>query len=318
VSEELHFHRAAERLHIAQPPLSQAIRHLESELGVLLLKRTSRAVSLTEAGAVFAEVARDILARFEVGVAEARRTGGVEAPLRVGCEPHLPIQQLVAFLRALQEHDPGLSTQVTHLLATEQLRRIRDGELDLGIIYRAEEYEDLELEPLAVGEPLVAYLSPEHSLAAKRVVGPRDTVNQQLLMFPRAMNPPLHDRMLAQLERTGYRFRAIREAAGENWRDLLVAVAVAGGLAIAVLPRSLQDPGEVGETVTSRPLEPELVMPDTAVAWHVERARQFQVSPGAVREIARKLRQDPAAETVAASKPASAGPRARTRRTRSS
>jgi DNA-binding transcriptional LysR family regulator len=291
VSEELHFRRAAERLHIAQPPLSQAIRRLESELGVLLLKRTSRAVSLTEAGEVFAEAARDVLACFHVAVAEARRAGDAGAALRIGCVPYLPIQQLIAFLRGLQEHDSGLSTQVTHLIAAEQLRRLRDGELDLGIFSQAEEYGDLDLEPLAVGEPLVAYLSPEHSLTAKRVVRPRDLVEQELLMFPCTMDPPLYDRLLSLLERSGYRFRSIREGAGENWRDLLVAVA--RGLGVAVLPRSLQASSEAGESVASRPLEPQLVMPDTAVAWRVERERQLQVTPEAVREIARKLRQNP-------------------------
>jgi DNA-binding transcriptional LysR family regulator len=299
VSEELHFHRAAERLHIAQPPLSQAIQRLESELGVLLLNRTSRVVSLTEAGEVFAEAARDVLARFQVAVAEARRAGGAGTALRIGCVPYLPIQQLIAFLRALEEHGSGLSSQVTHLVAAEQLRRLRGGELDLGILYHAEQYEDLELElePFAAGERLFAYLPPEHSLTAKRLLRPRDTADEELLMFPRAMDPPLHDRVLAQLESSGYRFRTIREGAGENWRDLLVAVA--GGLGVAVLPRSLQSAGEGRETVASRPLAPELVMPDTAVAWRVERAQELQESLTAVREIARKLRQDHAAETVA-------------------
>src|SRR5947209_20290814 len=79
VSDELHFRRAAERLHIAQPPLSQAIQKLEAELGVRLLERTSRVVSVTPAGAVFADLARKVLAEFEVAVAEARRAGGASA-----------------------------------------------------------------------------------------------------------------------------------------------------------------------------------------------------------------------------------------------
>src|ERR1700693_6400818 len=85
VSEDLHFRGAAERLHIAQPPLSQAIRKLEDELGVSLLRRTSRVVTLTEAGAVFAEQARSVLAGLDLAVAEARRAGGAGSTLPIGC-----------------------------------------------------------------------------------------------------------------------------------------------------------------------------------------------------------------------------------------
>jgi DNA-binding MarR family transcriptional regulator len=82
VSEELHFGRAAERLYIAQPPLSQAIRKLERELGVSLLRRTSRVVTQTEAGRVFAEDARNVLASFDRALAEARKAGGVGTNIR--------------------------------------------------------------------------------------------------------------------------------------------------------------------------------------------------------------------------------------------
>src|SRR5436309_15812072 len=87
VFEELHFGRAAERLHMAQPPLSQAIRRLEEELGVQLLQRTSRVVTATEAGRVFADEARKVFAALDHAVLEARRAGGLGAALRIGCIP---------------------------------------------------------------------------------------------------------------------------------------------------------------------------------------------------------------------------------------
>src|SRR3954470_14471877 len=90
VIDELHFGRAAERLHMAQPPLSRAVRQLEDELGVKLLNRTSRVVTPTEAGLVFAEEARKVLGGFELAVAEAHRAGGPSRLLRLGAVPYLP------------------------------------------------------------------------------------------------------------------------------------------------------------------------------------------------------------------------------------
>src|SRR3954469_18279523 len=107
VIEELHFGRAAERLSMRHPPLSQAIRVLEDELGVQLLERTSRSVTATQAGLIFAEEARSVLAGLDRAIAETRRTGGADSPLRIGCIPHLPLEQMQRFLDALQRRDPG-------------------------------------------------------------------------------------------------------------------------------------------------------------------------------------------------------------------
>src|SRR5438874_3972892 len=132
VFEELHFGRAAARLHLAQPPLSQSIRKLEHALGVRLFERTSRVVAPTAAGIAFAEEARKVLAAFETAVAEARRRGAATTTLRIGCVPYLPIEQLVDFLDSLRECG-GPAAQVTHLSTLEQLRRLREGELDVGV-----------------------------------------------------------------------------------------------------------------------------------------------------------------------------------------
>src|SRR2546423_14881748 len=106
VVEELHFGRAAERLYIAQPPLSQAIRRLEEELGVQLLQRTSRVVTATEAGRVFADEARKVFAALDQAVVEARRAGGLGGALRIGWLPGRAIGRLVQCLRGLAAEGP--------------------------------------------------------------------------------------------------------------------------------------------------------------------------------------------------------------------
>jgi DNA-binding transcriptional LysR family regulator len=196
VVDELHFGRAAERVHMAQPPLSQAIRRLEDELGVRLFERTSRAVSVTEAGRVFAEEARQLLASFERAVAEARRAGG-EGRLRLGCLPDLPIARVQRFLRGLQERDPRWQSEVTHLPSLEQVRRLRAGQLELGILDGVGEHDQIEVEPLFRGEPVVTLLPGGHRLAAKERLDPGDLGEERLVLFPRPANPYLHDHLLA-------------------------------------------------------------------------------------------------------------------------
>lgn len=264
MSEELHFGRAAQRLHIAQPPLSQAIRKLEHELGISLLRRTSRVVTQTEAGTVFAEEARNVLAAFDRALAEARKAGGVGTKLRIGCALNLAIERLLRFLTALHEIEPALEAHVSHLVASEQVQRLRRGDLDLGIFFYAEEYDDLEMRRVFPGEHIAVYLPRDHELAAKETLEPADLHDETLLTFPRESNPALHDFLLTSFEAAGYRFRSVEEAGGLNARDLMVAVAERSG--VAFWPR-IGEGSETSTIVVARALDPPLTMPDTVVAW---------------------------------------------------
>jgi DNA-binding transcriptional LysR family regulator len=289
VNEELHFGHAARRLHIAQPPLSQAIRKLEKELGVQLLHRTSRVVAPTDAGRVFAIEARRVLDAFEFAVTEARRAGEETASLRIGCVPNLPIEWLIRFLRTLHELVPAPPPNVVHLPATEQMERLRAGALDLGIIHRAGELEDLELEELFEGEPLAAYLPPEHPLTERDPVGPQDLHGEALVIFPRSSNPALYDRLLSLIEQAGYSFEVIYEAGGHDARDLLISVASGRGIALG--PVSVKEVTEAGSLVVRRALDPPLAMPQTVLAWRRDPPRRVQSSLAAIREVAANVRR---------------------------
>ncbi len=120
VSDELHFRRAAERLHIAQPPLSHAIRRLEAELGVRLFERTSRAVTPTDAGRVFADEARNVLQSVERAIAEARRTGAPDSRWRIGCVPYLSVEMVLSFLAELRTLAPDSRADVAQLSRTNR------------------------------------------------------------------------------------------------------------------------------------------------------------------------------------------------------
>jgi DNA-binding transcriptional LysR family regulator len=162
----------------------------EAEPGVELFQRTSRVVTATEAGHLFAEHARGVLASFDFAVAEARRAGAVGAASdRLRQAPSSALAR--ALPRLLRERRPHLLTEVTNLLALEQVQRLRDGQLDLGIVPYAEDYEGIELEPLFPGESFVIVLRPGHRLAAKEVLGPNDLRDEVLVMLaPLSMQTP--------------------------------------------------------------------------------------------------------------------------------
>lgn len=285
VFEELHFGHAAERLHISQPPLSQAIRRLEDELGVALLERTSRVVTPTAAGRVFAEEARAVLAGVDGAIAEARRAAGAEAAIRIGCVSDVPIQRLLRFLVALKRRQ---STRVvTHLIPRgEVLRNLRRGELDLGIFPDVGDHDDIVTTVFWPGDPMGALLPPGHPLARRAApLEPNDLEGEVLLTLPQASDPPLHKRFLASIEQAGYRFRTVQEIAGTDLRDLLVAVAQDGGVAFA--PATLGEPGE--SVVAHGALEPAPVMPPTVVGWPASHRPWLEGVVHAARDVAREL-----------------------------
>ena len=209
--------------------------------------------------------------------------------LRIGCAPQLPIQLLLRFLGALHERESTSSTQVVNLLAREQVRRLLDGDLELGIFSYVENFDGIELEPLFAGEPLAAFLRPDHPLAERDVLRAADVHDQQGVIVPRVASPAFHEWLLAAFAESGYRFASTREAGGAESRDLLLAVA--SGLGIAFLPGSLHDVGRAAsQIVTCLPLDPPLRMPETVIAWRANPPRQLESRLATAQAIARELR----------------------------
>jgi DNA-binding transcriptional LysR family regulator len=293
VYDELHFGRAAGRLHMAQPPLSQAIRKLEDGLGVKLFDRTSRSVIPTEAGHTLAEGAQRVCASFDLALASARTAGKASLTLRIGCVPELPIQRLLQFLASLQARVRDATTEVAHLASAEQLQGLRTGGLDLAIFHESEDLPEVETEPVFPGEPLMILLPPDHRLVDRPVVRSDDLCDEALVTYQRVVNPVLYDRVLALFDDRGYRFSTIRETEGSTPRDLVLAVA--SGTGVALVPPSITELSEPGGIVVRRPIDPPLAMPDTVVAWPVNPPRLPPALVDSVRDLARGLRQTTAA-----------------------
>jgi DNA-binding transcriptional LysR family regulator len=287
VSDELHFRRAAERLHIAQPPLSHAIRRLEAELGVRLFERTSRAVTPTEAGRVFADEARKVLQSVDRAIAEARRTGAPDSRWRIGCVPHLSIELVLDFLAELRAHAPDSRLDLTQLLAVEQVSRLRSGELDVGIFPGVDDIPDLQTTPVFAAEPLAVILPVGHRLAANRTLGPEDLHRETLVLYPRAANPALHRRLLELIDAAGYRFRRVHEARGVTPRDIVLAVA--GGHGVGLGPVRPAEAEPIRASIVRRDLDPPISTPETVVAWHANPPHHRQEAVAAIRDIACRI-----------------------------
>ncbi|WP_308207677.1 LysR family transcriptional regulator [Actinomadura madurae] len=154
VAEELHFGRAAERLGMAQPPLSQRIQRLEKELGVRLFDRSSRRVRLTAPGGLLLEEARDILVRVDrvYSVAERARLGEL-GTVRAGLPSDLAGPIVAALIAAFRERRPDLRLDLRETGTTEQVRALAEGALDAGVVRHPCDGRDLELGPM-LAQPL--------------------------------------------------------------------------------------------------------------------------------------------------------------------
>ncbi|MBU8544196.1 MULTISPECIES: LysR substrate-binding domain-containing protein [Roseomonadaceae] len=253
LAEELHFTRAAQRLGMAQPPLSQQIRQLEAELDTKLFERGTRHVALTEAGKVFLTEARATLAQARRAELVARRAGrGEIGELRMGLFASAPL--LPAFTRAVlafRARLPDVHLTLRESPTLEQVDALRRGELDAGFL-RCPSAEHIPVDIAAVEllrEPLMAMMRSDHPLAAEG--GPLQLsrlAEEKLIFFSAAVGTTLHAQFLGLCRAAGFAPQ-ITQTAREN--STLIGL-VAAGLGIAVMPASLAQI-QVAE-VTHRPL----------------------------------------------------------------
>ncbi|NUS27420.1 MAG: LysR family transcriptional regulator, partial [Streptomyces sp.] len=196
LAEELHFGRAAARLGIAQPPLSQQIRRLEDKIGAPLLVRPPGPVALTPAGHALLPAARQALAALTDGLAAARAAAaGRTGTLRLGFAASLALTLLPELLRTYVDHHPQVRLDIREMTTAPQLTALREGDLDVGLL-REPPSDDPDLSFRTVlTETFVAVLPRAHPLAAHRTVTPDQLAEHPFILLPREAGPGLHDRI---------------------------------------------------------------------------------------------------------------------------
>jgi DNA-binding transcriptional LysR family regulator len=240
VAEELHFGRAALKLGISQPPLSQQIRALEDELGIELFDRTSRRVRLTDAGALFLVEARRTLDQARHAVDVARRIQqGEEGELAIGFASSVPFVPLVSssFARFRAEH-PAIHLTLKELGREAQINELREGQLDLGFIRGI----DRPILPGALvssfvqEEALIVALRSDHPLAREdRPLTVNDVADQPMVMFSRDAGAGFNEQVDLLFAREGRELRVVQEVNGLGSMLGLVAAA----LGVTVISESL-------------------------------------------------------------------------------
>jgi DNA-binding transcriptional LysR family regulator len=224
VAEELNFGKAAARLHVAQPGLSQQIKSLERELGVRLFDRNRRRVNLTQAGSLLLAEAYAVLSRFDQCVETMRqaRTGVRRAAVRVGMWSEFSRSWGPDLVAEVRRRHPETLLAIEAVTSAVAVRSVEVGELDLGIVRAVPERSALTRRLLA-REPLGACLPSAHRLATSRRIAPRRLSGEPLMWMPRSASPAFYDHVLGTLAAAGLETESVESPGTTSASFALVA-----------------------------------------------------------------------------------------------
>ncbi|MBD2057387.1 LysR family transcriptional regulator [Oculatella sp. FACHB-28] len=268
VAEELHFSRAAARLHITQPALSRQIRLLEEELGITLLRRTKRTVELTEAGATFLPEVRKALQQIESAIQVAQRAArGEVGSLRIAFAASAMYIVLPKILQQFRALYPNVKLEMTELCTLDQIEALRTETVDVGLLHPPIDAPFLSLYPLQ-GEKLVVALPEAHPLSQQKQLSLKTLASEPFILHPRYEGPILYDQILALCRQAGFEPHIVHEEIKHQTRIGLVAA----GIGIAFVPESSQQSSSSGVSYCA--IAGDAPTLQLAAAWRTE-----QVSP---------------------------------------
>jgi LysR family transcriptional regulator, transcription activator of glutamate synthase operon len=263
VADEAHFTRAAQRLRIAQPALSQQIRRLEAELGLPLVERTTRSVRMTAAGRLLVEHARRMLHEADTAVAELEDLRGLRTGrLTIGASQTMGSLDLSLLLAEFHGRYPGVELSVEEDISLALAGALGRDELDLAFLTMAGEAQGLESRPVAT-EALVCVLPPGHALAGRAELELGDLESESFVVFRRGAT--IRQRVDDAAEAGGFTPSVLFETNNVNRMGSLVAA----GLGVAVLPES--DAARFAPSVAVVPFAAPVLTHTVYVSWRAQR-----------------------------------------------
>jgi DNA-binding transcriptional LysR family regulator len=262
LSEELHFNRAAKRLHLSQPPLTRQIRQLEDELGVSLVYRTTRKVQLTDAGFTFANEARQIMARVAHASGLASQANrGIVGQLVLGYTP-ARTNMVAKVVKAFGKLCPNVRLSLRDMTGNN-IQLIRDGRIDLGFVPLPVDKTGLIVETL-LREKYVVAMPKKHRLAGRRSISIRELTKEPNLLFPRYTNPVGYDIVVGLCQTRGLSLDIVLEVENVHMRVELVRE----GFGVCVLRTSTAEALHGGDIVF-RPLQNSPIL-EVGMAYSLE------------------------------------------------
>ena len=269
VAEELHFARAAERLHMAQQPLSFQIKQLEEELGVTLFRRTTRRVELTDAGrALLAEV-YVALAHLRQGVETARRMErGETGSLVIGYVSIALYNLMPGAVRLFRERFPDVQITLHELCSPDLEEQLLQGAFDVGLVMQGMPFPELAYETVLREQATVA-IPKNHPLGGQAPIPLRALASEPFVMYEHTERSWLHDQIIALCQAAGFSPHIVQEAASEQ----AIIGLVAAGVGVSLVSSCLS--GLRTHEVTYRPLIDPAVSVEYAVVWKRENPSPF-------------------------------------------
>lgn len=234
VAEELNFSRAAERLMMAQPPLSQEIRKLEEELGVQLFHRTKRMVELTDAGEIFLEGARQTIIQVDRTIKETQLAGeGKIGHLIIGFVDSTGI--VIDILKQFRERFPKVQLILREMTTDQQIKALYEKQIHIGFIRSKQNNEVLSSE-VCSEEDLKLVLYENHPLAQLRNISMKSLVNEPFILFPRHFGTNFYDVIITYFWEHGVSLNIVQEAIQMQ----TIVNLVAAGMGMSVVPSSVE------------------------------------------------------------------------------
>jgi len=269
VAEELSFTRAAERLNIAQPPLSQQIRRLEARLGVMLLRRSKRRVELTEAGRVFLRQAYQAIQSLEEGILLAQRADrGEIGRLAVGILVYISYTLIPPILREFRAQFPEVHVELRFLTNTLQIAALLSGQVDVCFVRPPIDNPDIASK-LISRERFILAMPATHPLAGKSAVSIKQFKNDPFIMYVRELGPTFCSSLVQFCAKAGFSPKVALEVSQIN-----AAVGLVGaGIGVALVPQSMNQLHF--DNVVYRPLIERAPNVDVLLAWQAGRPSEL-------------------------------------------
>ena len=273
VAEDLHFTRAALRLHIAQPSLSRQIRDLENELGVDLFDRSNRHVHLTHAGRMFVKEAAKALSHSERAAHLAKTSSrSKNETVSIGYSPHMNLQLLSIIRSISSSYQPEFRLELVSSHTQDQVKALMEGTMQAGLVTLPMRNEALVAKSI-LREPLAVVVPEKHPLAAKHDLSAGELNGFPVISIPRELNPSFYDHLHRLFNKLGYRPNVVQEVTTETEALYMVAE----GVGIAIMKLSTVPPERSG--IVYRRLRDASLTEETGIAYrrgnHSPRLQDF-------------------------------------------